>query len=236
VLKLYDAIGRIRNSVTTSLRLAAQRPTFHKELRELSAIWYSLYTAIQAVSGCQVIIDSSKVPIGCLMLNEMEAIDSYILHLVRYSCAVAYSLQRKKPRPEVTNRIEYLPQCNPFTSALRWVIVNLMISGHARKYHHYKLLHYGQLVARPQAALVDIVAFIGEPADHSGWIDEHVFQLGENHTLAGNPARFKCGRVDIRLDDEWRDKMPRAQKWLVTTITSPLLWKFGYFRLSNERV
>ena len=236
MLKLWGAIGRIRNAATTGLRIAAQRATFHEELRELSTTWHSLYTAIQEVSGCQVIIDSSKVPVGCLILNEIGGIDSYILHLVRDSRAVAYSLQRRRLRPEVTDRAEYMAQFNPLASALRWVIVNLMISGNARDCRHYKRLRYRRLVERPQGAVADIAAYIGEPADDSGWIDGHVIQLGDNHTLGGNPVRFKRGWMEIRSDDEWRDKMPCAQQWLVTGLTSPVLWHYGYFRQNNGRV
>ena len=236
ILSLWRAVGRIRNSTTIGLRFAAQRPTFHDGLRELSAIWHSLYRAIQAVSSCQVIIDSSKIPLGILILREIGAIDSYILHLVRDSRAVAYSLQRKKLRPEFTNRAEYQTQFSPLASALRWDIVNLMVSGQARECRHYKRVHYRQLVARPQAVVADIAAFAGQPADHSDWIAGSVIKLGDNHTVGGNPVRFKRGRMEIRSDDEWREKMPRAQQWLVAAMTLPLLWKYGYLRQGNGLV
>lgn len=235
IVNFLDSIGRIRNAATTSLRMAVHQPSLRAELRELSAVWDALYTAIQTVSGCQVVIDSSKIPAGCLILDGIGSVDTYFLQLVRDSRGVAYSLQRKKPMPEVTRRVEYMARFNPLAAALRWDIVNLLISRHTKGKPLYKLVHYRELVARPQAIVGEIAAFIGAPADFSAWTGERVIELGENHTLAGNPGRFKHGRVEIRSDDEWREKMPRTHRWLVTAITAPLLWRYGYFRRGSER-
>ena len=230
MLKLWLSLSRMRNEVAIGLRIAAHRTTWHAELRELSAVWHSLYAAIQAVSGCRTIIDSSKVPLGVRILSELKAFDTYTLHLVRDGRAVAYSMQRKKLRPEFASGAEYMPRHNPVFSALHWVFVNLMVSRQAKECRHYRCVQYRDLVAQPQAVLSEVAAFVGERAVHGGWTDERVIQLSENHTLSGNPMRFKRGQLKIISDDEWRAKMPRSQRFLVTAITSPLLWHYGYLR------
>ena len=48
--------------------------------------------------------------------------------------------------------------------------------------------------------------------------------LGENHTVAGNPLRFRRGPLEIRLDDEWRRSMPAADRRAVTLLTWPFRW------------
>lgn len=60
-----------------------------------------IYAAIQKISGCQFIIDSSKNIANGFLLSAIPEIDLYTAHLIRDSRAVAYSWQRKKVRPEV---------------------------------------------------------------------------------------------------------------------------------------
>jgi len=50
--------------------------------------------------------------------------------------------------------------------------------------------------------------------------------LGEDHTVAGNPIRFRRGEIEVRRDDEWRTRMPRRSKALVTALTLPALARF----------
>ena len=50
--------------------------------------------------------------------------------------------------------------------------------------------------------------------------------LGEDHTVAGNPIRFRRGEIEVRRDDEWRTRMARRSKALVTALTLPALARF----------
>ncbi len=49
--------------------------------------------------GGLVIIDSSKYATDCLLLSQPPGVRVHAIHLVRDSRAVAYSWQRRKPRP-----------------------------------------------------------------------------------------------------------------------------------------
>jgi hypothetical protein len=53
-------------------------------------------------------------------------------------------------------------------------------------------------------------------------------RLSPNHQVAGNPMRFRTGRVDIRADEAWRTGFGAARRRLVTALTLPLLARYGY--------
>jgi UTP-glucose-1-phosphate uridylyltransferase len=60
------------------------------------------------------------------------------------------------------------------------------------------------------------------------FIKENVISLVENHTVAGNPMRFKTGKIELKLDEEWREKLNPFIRKFVTIITYPYLKKYGY--------
>ena len=49
-----------------------------------------------------------------------------------------------------------------------------------------------------------------------------------NHTVSGNPMRFKCGDLTVKPDMEWKGRMRRSQKLVTTFLTLPLLLRYGY--------
>ena len=73
------------------------------------------------------------------------------------------------------------------------------------------------LAGHPRSA--DGMGFLGE-----GWAD-----LGVSHSVAGDPMRFRTGRLHLRSDDEWRQSMERRERRVVTAVTTPLLAGYGYW-------
>jgi hypothetical protein len=56
-----------------------------------------------------------------------------------------------------------------------------------------------------------------------------VIPLRRNHTVAGNPIRLTSGgEICLRMDTEWQEKMSPAHKQIVTTLTAPMLGRYGY--------
>jgi hypothetical protein len=51
--------------------------------------------------------------------------------------------------------------------------------------------------------------------------------------VAGNPMRFEEGRLGLRPDEAWRDRLAPKERALVTAITSPLLIGYGYMGRSG---
>src|SRR5919112_4290506 len=66
---------------------------------------------------------------------------------------------------------------------------------------------YEDFAARPRETVRDIVAFMGEDGQAPFTSDDTVV-LGTNHTLLGNPDRFRTGAVTIAPDEKWRTPQP----------------------------
>ena len=95
------------------------RPAFRGKLDEYVAYGTRIYDAVRAVSGCEVIVDSSKAPSFAFCLRSSRRIDLRVVHVVRDSRAVAYSWTRKVARPETTGP-KYMPRLRPARTAGQW--------------------------------------------------------------------------------------------------------------------
>jgi hypothetical protein len=187
-----------------------------------------LYAAVRDVSGARVVVDSSKVPPNAALLAGMPSVKPYLLHLVRDPRASAYSWQRQKERLD-GKQDETLPRFGLVQSSLNWLAFNG--AAEVMRRHHrygYMLLRYEDFVADPRGSLEAVVRFAGEVPDALPFTDRTVARLGSNHTVSGNPGRFRTGRVEIRDDDEWRTRQHPSHRALVTALTIPALGRYGY--------
>lgn len=225
---LKHAVDRMRYvpyMLTPSLRPQKYQVRFSKYINILE----SLYKAIRDVSQSKFIIDSSKDPSYGFLLNAIPGVESYVIHLVRDSRAVAYSWQRKKRRPEIYWKEEYMPQYSSLKSALEWGIMNGMIQllGHVAA-NRYILVRYEDVVEQPREAINIILSSLGVENVKLEFISDRTIHLGINHTVSGNPIRFQNGTIMVNPDSEWKYKMSRLNRVLVSGITWPLLLKYGY--------
>jgi hypothetical protein len=201
---------------------------FSKRLEAYKEILSRLYQAIQKVSGCRVIVDSSKYPSHGIILNSMPDINLYPVHLVRDSRAVAFSWQKKWLKPEITWKREPMPTYNPFVCASEYIIMNLSLRIFKHINDHYFFLYYEDLANNPREMIARALANLRLPYPGPKFIDDHTIFLNPNHTVAGNPMRFKQGVVAVRPDTDWVLKMKRSHRSLVTALTFPLLYNYGY--------
>jgi hypothetical protein len=193
-----------------------------------------LYQAIRQVSGSPIIIDSTKRASYAYVLRDVRGINLRVVHLVRDSRGVAYSNTKVRIiRPELANGIGvddvYMPSRPLWRTAMDWEIKNLLfysLVGSSKR----RRVRYEDLVARPSEEIGAILEFAGVVSrDGGSWDDaSRSFELRPYHTLGGNPLRFRRGRVRLEPDDEWRLKMKRSEKALVSIMTLPLLKTYGY--------
>ncbi|MGH2699992.1 MAG: sulfotransferase [Actinomycetota bacterium] len=196
-------------------RFEAHRARYQDHLRRL-------YDAVAAESGSDVIIDSTKDPSHGYVLSSMPDVDLRVIHLVRDSRAVAHSWQRKKFNPgsgRDMNRYGLLK------TGLEWGAINALIGGLRRRSAGYALVRYEELVADSNTQLRRILDMMDEDATVPG---EGLYQLRDDHTVAGNPIRFKRGDTRLRLDDEWQASMPFSGKLVMTSLTLPGLARYGF--------
>lgn len=185
-----------------------------------------LYEAIYTITGCNLIVDSSKFPSHGFALSMMPNIDLHVVHIVRDPRAVAHSWSRfkfYKGKDELRTRHSMLSSC------LYWLFWNLMIEFlWARKLDRYFFLKYETFVLEPVKYIKEILAFSGECFDGLTAKDERHIKLNVTHTVSGNPSRFLQGIIEIKEDQEWRNKMSKKSKILTSLLTLPLFVRYRY--------
>lgn len=221
-----------RNRFIPALARRNLRPGLRRELTEYTSYYARLYDAITEVSGCQLVVDSSKHPSLAHCLRRRADLDLRVLHLVRDSRAVAYSWSREVRRPD-TDSESYMTRYSTAMAAAQWNTQNAAFHLLARLDCPTMRMKYEDFTADPETALRRLAGFAGLPAQASypflgadgtsRWAD-----LGGAHSVSGNPMRFSTGQIRIRGDERWRSGMPKAHQRAVTALTLPLLAGYGY--------
>ncbi len=193
-----------------------------------------LYERIQAVSGASIIIDSSKASFYGCFLASIPSLDVRFVHLVRDPRGVAHSWTRKRLRPEVASGDAYSRQWPYFHSAFRWLTHNLCAEGFGIWTREYLRVRYEDMVRSPQRTLEGILAHV-DAAGRELVDPGFTVTMPVNHTVAGNPVRFRTGTMTLRIDDEWKKCVGLGHQIGIAAITLPLLLPYGYGLLDGQR-
>ena len=226
VEKLRFRVNRTRHipalaSVTT--------PRYDSALREYLRIYEYLYEAVSPGFD-DAIVDSSKHASLAWCLSHSDRIDLRVVHIVRDSRAVAYSWTREKKRDVIAGN--YMRKQHPARTAMLWNTQNAFLDLLARQRDVLRI-RYEDMVDDPEGILRDIAEFAGLDSprlDFLGWDgNSYLATLTPSHQVAGNPLRFATGQIRISPDISWRTHLPSRKRELVTTLTAPLLARYGYF-------
>ena len=196
-------------------------------LENYAAVTSRLYRTIQAVTGCEVVVDSSKRPSYAAFIEMLQDCDPYFVHLVRDPRASAYSWQTRRYASAQGNEVT---RRNALDSTLRWDLLNVgseLLRWRAGR-GHFMRLRYEDFVNGPLDRVRDICNLIGEPDAELPFVDPRTVVLKPNHTIAGNPSRFATGQLVLRDTGEWRLGQDRLSRWVATAVALPLLRHYGY--------
>ncbi len=194
----------------------------------LAEITARLYHAIAEVTGATLVIDSSKVPSGAALLATMPDVTGYLLHVVRDPRAVAYSWRRPTKQLD-QSRPAMMRRHGLVDSTSHWASWNLLVERAARAFDgRYLRVRYEDFVAAPADVTGRILALAGVGPTAGPFEGTHRVRLPGNHTVSGNPSRFRSGAVDLRVDDAWRAGLPTRAARAVTALAAPLLHRYGY--------
>jgi hypothetical protein len=230
VLALKRAVDR--NRYVPLMVLPALWPPYRARLRRYLELLERLYAAVRQVADAPLIVDASKHASQAFLLRRLEGVELRLVHLVRDSRGVAFSWTKLMRRREVVGGDALMATDTPLRMSARYLAYNCLFHLLDRLGVATLLLRYESLVHQPAQQLRRVLAHAGRPAADGelGFVGDGWIELDTSHALAGNPMRFERGRVRLRLDEEWRGKLPRRQRLLTVGSTWPLLLRYGYLR------
>ncbi|WP_162529711.1 sulfotransferase [Nocardioides caldifontis] len=218
---------RLRNRRALLAGADGRRPVTEAQAT-LSDATVSMLRALLDVTGATTVIDASKRPQEAAVLAATGAFDHYVVHIVRDPRAVVHSWSRSKPLPEFTGKAAMGPRSMRRTLMRWWEnAVGAEALRHRIPPDRWLFLRYEDFAQRPRESVRQVLELVGDahepPVD-----DQRSVVLGTNHTLSGNPDRFRSGPVVIRPDDRWRTGMSRRDRAVVQAATMPFLLRYGY--------
>jgi hypothetical protein len=228
-LALQRAVDR--NRFIPLMLAGSGAPGFRSTLERYAGYVLPVYRAAAAAGQGRVLIDSSKHASTAFLLSRVADVDLRVVHIVRDSRGVAYSWTKHVRKPEA-NGESYMPRIHPGRQSLYWLAYNTMFEALPAAGVRTMRLRYESLLEAPRPQVQRVAGFAGVPTDAAalGYLDERAVDLSADHTVSGNPMRFRTGRLELRLDDAWRREMPRRQAALVGGVTWPLQALYGYRR------
>lgn len=186
-----------------------------------------LYQAIQKVTGGRFVVDSSKLPAYGRVLDALDSVDLYVVHLVRDPRAAAWSWRREKAAPDRAGG--KMEQRSALKSAALWSVWNGTAEAlWGRHPERYLRLRYEDFLAEPRASVRSIMEMMGMADVTLPFVDDRTVALGVDHSVAGNPDRLSSGVVALRASGDWFSELPARDRIVVSMLTGPLLVRYGY--------
>jgi hypothetical protein len=96
------------------------------------------------------------------------------------------------------------------------------------------LLRYEDFIADPGATIDTLLRLCGtDTTANPMW--GRTIELRTNHTVTGNPDRFRTGATPIRdRDDAWISGLPASARAAASALSWPLSRRYGYGKRSND--
>jgi hypothetical protein len=193
-----------------------------------AALLRGLLAAVSEVTAARVVVDTSKRAVDAALVRRAVPEAHAVVHVVRDPRAVAYSWQRLKSNPG-SDHDPFLGRRTPVASAARWMENTVSAEILKRRTPRVFAVRYEDFAARPAATIGGLLEFLGEDPAGNPVEGDGTVMLRGNHTVAGNPDRFRtAARTAVRSDDAWRTELSAADRRAVTALTLPALPRYGY--------
>jgi hypothetical protein len=236
-LDFVEGVSRLQREVARQrhlpLLVAPRRGSerFQEKLERYGDVYSQLYAAILAESGASVVVDASKGTGQALAVSHGAGVDLRLVHLVRDARGVAFSWAKAGVnRPQGVTAGTTMARHQPQLTAARWIRVQAEITATRRFLTASTMVRYEDLVSDPSAEILRMMAALQLPVDTAALqhVDGRAVDLPLSHGLSGNPSRFKAGRQELRLDEQWRRDMARWDRLSTTTIAAGSLTRYRY--------
>jgi len=197
------------------------------------AAWRSaldeLYGAIAEVSGCHVVIDSSKQPGPGYVATATSVGEVSLLQMTRDPRAVVTSWLAPKASEDFPE--ERLFAMRPSRSTFDWmaqstatslVLRRRVAAGRSRR------LAYEDFAAAPLLEVEGIAGWMGDAGVGLPFTAPSTVVIAPTHSIAGNPDRLGTSERTIVGDERWRTDLPAGTRRMVEVATWPLARAYGY--------
>ncbi len=193
-------------------------------VRRARAVLSELYPLIAEVSGCEVIIDSSKHPAWAYLLAGTDTVDLRVIHLVRHPSGVVQSWSRsvKRPQADQGSGDRLMAAQSPVEVAFRWDVFNRLYHRLGRRSVPTVLVRYEDYVNDLEGTLRACFGLFGLP--YLSTPDA----MANGHGIAGNPSRFARGDEKITQDDRWVTELGGRTHRIVSALTWRTRSAYGY--------
>ncbi|HST48590.1 sulfotransferase [Jatrophihabitans sp.] len=227
-----NVIRRQRSSARTRHTWRIMRnglnSTDSTDLKEHAELMAGVYRAVAAQTGSRVLVDTTKIPGEAAVLPRLPGIRTVFVHLVRDPMAVSNSWRTPK---------DYVYTMSAGKNTAYWRAFNIASRAILRHYPEQSmLLRYEDFIADPAGTVDTLLRMCGaDPAGNP--VHGQAVTLHTNHTVTGNPDRFRHGETVIRPKDEsWRKGLPLLARLSTAVVAWPMAWRYGYRTTGGLRV
>ncbi len=224
----YRDLQELVESNVGLVRALLRRGT-DKDWREYASLTSSFFRAIALVSGCILIVDSSKAPSRAFALAQIDDIDLHVVHLVRDGRAVAWSMLKGYKRNMRAGLQRNIQPKSMMRTATRWCLVNLASEVLCRRLgrKRYVRVKYEEFAADPPSSLRQVERLVELDFADVKTALRHGKTITPMHQVAGNRLRMKK-EITLVQDDRWRIEMPARKTATFKLFYGWMLRRYGY--------
>jgi hypothetical protein len=234
MLTLQREVDRFRR--LPLLAAGALAPRTRRRVDAYADVVARLYRAISEVGGGAAVVDTGKSVAFAAAVGRRPDLELSVVHLVRDPRAVAYSWTRRREMPEKAGAAAYMATFGPARSSLVWLGNTAAADALALVGLPVTVVSYESLVGPARREAIRRLA-AAVPGDGAGLaaLEHEEIAVAVQHTVAGNPARFRTGAVRLRPDTEWRRAMDARDRRIVTAVAGAWMWRYGYLPVKFHR-
>lgn len=203
-------LHKTKNQINRKARTFPDKYLHHKKLL------ISLYDSIRTYTGKEWLVDSSKAVSYARLLSDIPDTRLHIIHLIRDPRAYTYSLRKMVWDKGSGNML--MTNVSALHAVMDWIYVNSGIRRLKSDCTSYVVVKYEDLIRSPKSEINRILESLsyGEPTEQI-FPSENEVLLDTTHTASGNPSRLQKGRIRLRVDEAWQDKLPISDKMIAST-------------------
>lgn len=228
-LERYQALQRQVENLVDPRRMFLPGAAGRGSLAPYAQHTARLFAAVAAVSGRDVIVDSSKMPGRAFALASVRGIDLHVVHVVRDGRGVAWSLLKRYERDVRAGLQRELKPKSLVRTAARWSFVNLATEALGRRLgpDRFTRVRYEDFTADPAGILGRIGRSLGLDLAPIGVDLQHGRPIRPEHQVAGSRLRMQ-GSINLVRDEAWRSDMPAGKQAAFTRLCGWMLRRYGY--------